>query len=180
VAEAIRAVGGHVEVEDGIEGQDLAERLSWHAVLEDEDAVGVLPHPELDRRTEHPWGFVPADGLHAEALVHRGRARSGRRVRNEVAGLDVWRAGQDSHGREHGAERRERCRHLPTQIQIGKLQMRRSGNLPDRDDPRDHQPLASKLDRPHLGAGVDQRSHDRRDRRVEGRVVAQPAKRELH
>ena len=53
MAEAVRPVGGHLEVEDGVEGQHLAKGLTRAALVEDEDAVRVLPHAELDRRAEH-------------------------------------------------------------------------------------------------------------------------------
>ncbi len=53
VAQAIGPVGGDVEVEDRVHGERFGKRLSWRPFLEDENAVRVLPHAELDCRAEH-------------------------------------------------------------------------------------------------------------------------------
>ena len=180
MAEAVRPVGGDVQVEHGVEGQHLAERLPGPALVEDEDAAGVLPHPELDRRAEHSGRLVTADGFHPEPLVHRRWSRSRRRVRHEVARLDVGRAGQHPDRPGNDAERGQRRGDDGPEIEIGELEVRRTLDRVDRDDARDHESLAADVDGTHLGAGVDERLDNRGDRRVEGCVVAQPAERELH
>ena len=180
VAEAVRTVGGDLEVEDGVEGQDLAKRLPGRPLVKNEDAVSVLPHPELDRRAEHPWGLVAADGLHPQALVHGRGASPGRRVGNQVAGLDVGRPGHDPDRPGHGAERLQRRGYVPPEIEISELQMRRSGDRFEGRDPRDHEALAAEVDRAHLGPRVHECFDDGSHGRVEGRVIAQPPKGELH
>ena len=180
VAEAVGAVGGDVEIEDRVHREHVGERLSGDPVVEDEDAVGVLPHTELDRGAEHPWRLVPADGADSEPLVHRRWAGSRRCIRHEIARFDVGRPGHDPDGSRLDAERRQRRRHLPAEVQIRELEMRRPGYRRDRRDPGDDDPFATDLDRAHLGTGVDQGFDERLHGGVKRGVVAQPAQRELH
>ncbi len=180
VAETVRPVRGHVEVEDGVEVEHLAERLPRHTLLKDEDPVRVVADAKLDRRTEHAGRLVPADRLDAESLVHRRWACSRGGVGHEVAGLDVGRTGHDPDGSRDLGERRKRSRHRRAEIDVRELQMRRPGDWRDRRDPGDDDPLAADLDGADLCAGVGQRTGDRGYRRVQRRVVAEPAQREFH
>ena len=54
MAQTVGTVGGHLDLEDGVEVEDLVQRLSGDAVIEHEDPLSILTDPELDRRADHP------------------------------------------------------------------------------------------------------------------------------
>jgi hypothetical protein len=95
-AEAIHAVGVHLELEDRLgDGDDLAERRArLDPVVEHHDPVGVVADLELGLREDHPVGLDAAElGLAELGAVghHRPRQRHG----DGLAGRDVGGAADD-------------------------------------------------------------------------------------
>ena len=105
VTQAVGPVGGHLDLEHGVELEHLVERLAGETALQVMDASGVLADTQLHRRAQHPRRLVLAaeHGTNPERLVPAGQQRARRRVRHEVADDEVGRAG-DHAGRLVGAE----------------------------------------------------------------------------
>ena len=138
------------------------------------------PTPSSIAEQSIPGDLWPRMVLTPRRSSMAGGRVPGWRVGNEVAGLDVRRPGHDPDRPGHDAERRERAGHLAAEIEVSELQVRRSGDRPTDVIRATTSPSPPRLDRTHLGAGVDECFDDGCHGRVEGRVVAQPAQRELH
>ena len=171
MAQAVGAVGRHLHLEHGVEGQHLVQRLAGQTVIEVMDAAGVVADAELRRRAQHP-GRVVLAAEHGPNSERFGRARkqcAGRGVGHQVTDVEVGGAGEHADGLvSAGVDVGEE--HAP-----GRL-----GHRLEADDPRDHDAGGAAGDVLDLGAGVDEPLHQGVERRVEHRVLAQPVERDLH
>ena len=169
VTEAVGTVGGDLDLEHRVEVEHLAGRLPGDAALEDEQALGVVAEPELDRRAEEPGRFHAEHHLLSDRLGPAGQAGAGWRIDHEVAGARVGRRGEERH-RGVPADVDLRPAHAVLRLRDGMEGV----------DPRHHRVLGVAVDVVDLGPGVDERLHEGGERGVEGRVVAQPAQRDPH
>ena len=171
VAEAIGPVGGHLDVEDDVQGDDLVEGLARPAPLQDEQPGGVLADPQLDGREQHPGRAVLA-AEHRPNSERLGEARKDRArwgVGSQVPDLHVGCPGDQAD------------RPAVADIDVGEADSAsRLGDGGQIQNPGHDGAVGNPLDTVHLGAGVDQETDQLIDGSVEIRVLPEPLEGDLH
>ena len=98
---AVAAVGGDVDVEHRVaqeqHGCGVLSGLELGGVVQDDDAVVVVPEAELAGRADHPVGHVPVGLAGSDAEV-AGQHGTGQGHDHEVAGAEVVGAADDPAG----------------------------------------------------------------------------------
>ena len=171
VAEAIGPVGGHLDVQDDVQGDDLVDGLARRAPLQDEQPGGVLADPQLDGREQHPGGAVLAAEHRPDperfGEARKDRARRG--VRDQVPDLHVGCTGDQAD------------RLAVADIDVGEADSAsRLGDGGQIQHPGHNGAVGGALDAVDLGAGVDQETDQLIDGSVEIRVFPEPFQGDLH
>ena len=171
MTEAVGPVGGHLDLENRVQGHRLAQRLADLPVVEVKDAGGVLAEAELHRRAEHPRGVVLAaeHGPNSEWFGPAGQQGAGRSVRHQVIDVEVGGPGQHP-DRLTTADVDVGELHPPGRLRHGR----------QADDAGDDDPGGAARDVLDLRPGLDEPLNQGVERRVEHRVLAQPVEGDLH
>jgi hypothetical protein len=173
VGQAVRAVGGDLDVEDGVaRGQDGVDRgAEGRAALEDQEPGVVVAQPELAGRAHHAVRELAADLRLLDPEV-AGQDGAGERHRHAVADLVVLGAADDRlHARGPQVDRADR-------ELVGVRVLGAGQDLADHDG--GERRGAGRRHVLHLEAEEGDGAGQFRHRRVERHVVLDPVERDLH